>query len=71
MPDTFIDYKNSAFCWAYGAIQIGPKGHAAACSRQGSQFASGQRYHFCRRWLGWDFGLNIFFTAGALFFEWR
>ncbi len=67
MPDTFADYKNQRFRWAYGAMQI-MRNHAGALTGKiKSGLSSGQRYHFIAGWLPWIAdGVNLIFNAAAV-----
>lgn len=67
MPDTFVDYKNQRFRWAYGAMQI-MRYHAGELSgRVKSKLTFGQRYHFIAGWLPWMAdGINLIFNSAAL-----
>lgn len=67
MPDTFIDYKNQRFRWAYGAMQI-MRYHAGELSgKVKSKLSTGQRYHFIAGWLPWIAdGINLIFNLAAL-----
>lgn len=67
MPDTFVDYKNQRFRWAYGAMQI-MRHHWGKLSGQAkSKLSSGQRYHFIAGWLPWlADGINLIFNLAAL-----
>ncbi|MGH8415156.1 MAG: glycosyltransferase, partial [Gammaproteobacteria bacterium] len=69
MPDTFHDYKEQRFRWAYGAIQI-LRGHARELFGRGSPLSAGQRYHFLAGWLPWFAdGFNLLFNLGAMFWS--
>jgi exo-beta-1,3-glucanase (GH17 family)/cellulose synthase/poly-beta-1,6-N-acetylglucosamine synthase-like glycosyltransferase len=67
VPDTFTNYKNQRFRWAYGAMQI-MRHHAAQLFGIGaSRLTSGQRYHFLAGWLPWIAdGANLVFNLAAL-----
>lgn len=67
MPDTFVDYKNQRFRWAYGAMQI-MRFHAGELSGKiKSKLSTGQRYHFIAGWLPWIAdGINMIFNVAAL-----
>ncbi len=67
MPDSFIDYKNQRFRWAYGAMQI-LRYHATELIRgNNTKLTIGQRYHFVAGWLPWIAdGMNLIFNAAAL-----
>jgi cellulose synthase/poly-beta-1,6-N-acetylglucosamine synthase-like glycosyltransferase len=67
MPDTFVDYKNQRFRWAYGAMQIMRHHWAELSGKRKSQLSSGQRYHFIAGWLPWIAdGINLIFNLMAL-----
>jgi cellulose synthase/poly-beta-1,6-N-acetylglucosamine synthase-like glycosyltransferase len=67
MPETFIDYKQQRFRWAYGAMQI-LRRHASILFSPGDpRLTRGQRYHFIAGWLPWFAdGLNLVFNLAAL-----
>ena len=67
MPDSFQDYKNQRFRWAYGAMQI-LRRHAAVLLGFGkNRLTSGQRYHFVAGWLPWIAdSVNLLFNFAAL-----
>jgi exo-beta-1,3-glucanase (GH17 family)/cellulose synthase/poly-beta-1,6-N-acetylglucosamine synthase-like glycosyltransferase len=66
MPDTFIDYKQQRFRWAYGAMQI-LRRHATALFSRTTQLTAGQRYHFIAGWLPWlADGLNLVVNIAAI-----
>ena len=67
IPDTFANYKNQRFRWAYGAMQI-MRHHAAQLFGRGERrLTAGQRYHFLAGWLPWIAdGLNLLFNLAAL-----
>ncbi len=66
MPDTFLDYKQQRFRWAYGAMQI-LRQHAGILVGRGGPLTPGQRYHFLAGWLPWlADGLNLLFNLSAL-----
>lgn len=68
MPDTFIDYKQQRFRWAYGAVQI-MRRHASSLLRGGRKghLTYGQRYHFLAGWLPWlADGVNLLFNLAAV-----
>ena len=70
IPDTFIDFKKQRFRWAYGAIQIMREHAAKLWLGKHTQLTQGQRYHFIAGWLPWVAdAMNLFFTAGALFWS--
>ena len=79
MPDTFVDYKNQRFRWAYGAMQIMRYHFGELTGRIKSHLTPGQRYHFIAGWLPWIAdGVNLIFntaallwTAGMIFFPER
>jgi exo-beta-1,3-glucanase (GH17 family)/cellulose synthase/poly-beta-1,6-N-acetylglucosamine synthase-like glycosyltransferase len=67
MPDTFIDYKNQRFRWAYGAMQIMRYHFKELSGFAKSRLSSGQRYHFLAGWLPWIAdGVNLIFNSAAL-----
>jgi exo-beta-1,3-glucanase (GH17 family)/cellulose synthase/poly-beta-1,6-N-acetylglucosamine synthase-like glycosyltransferase len=67
IPDTFTNYKNQRFRWAYGAMQI-MRHHAAQLFGGGhGRLTAGQRYHFLAGWMPWIAdGMNLLFNLGAL-----
>ncbi|HDY84553.1 MAG TPA: glycosyltransferase, partial [Methylophaga sp.] len=67
MPDSFLDYKNQRFRWAYGAMQI-LRNHAKSLfTGKSTKLTTGQRYHFVAGWLPWMAdGINIIFNFAAL-----
>lgn len=67
MPDSFLDYKNQRFRWAYGAMQI-LRHHAKSLrGKTPTKLTAGQRYHFVAGWLPWMAdGINIIFNFAAL-----
>ncbi len=67
MPDSFLDYKNQRFRWAYGAMQILRHHAKQLTGRKPSKLTAGQRYHFVAGWLPWIAdGINILFNFAAL-----
>ena len=67
MPDTFLDYKNQRFRWAYGAMQIMRYHAGELTGRIKSKLTIGQRYHFIAGWLPWIAdGVNLIFNSAAL-----
>ncbi|MDX2503723.1 MAG: glycosyltransferase [Gammaproteobacteria bacterium] len=67
MPDTFVDYKNQRFRWAYGAMQIMRHHWGELSGKTKSQLSSGQKYHFLAGWLPWIAdGINLIFNLAAL-----
>ncbi len=67
MPDTFIDYKQQRYRWAYGAMQILREHAKALLHWNSSQLKPGQRYHFVAGWLPWIAdGFNFIFTLMAI-----
>ena len=67
MPDTFVDYKNQRFRWAYGAMQIMRHHWGKLSGKTKTQLSSGQRYHFIAGWLPWIAdGVNLIFNLAAL-----
>ncbi|MBU0946817.1 MAG: glycosyltransferase [Proteobacteria bacterium] len=67
MPDSFLDYKNQRFRWAYGAMQI-LRHHASELrGKVNNKLTLGQRYHFVAGWLPWIAdGINLIFNFAAL-----
>lgn len=66
IPDTFMNYKNQRFRWAYGAMQI-MRRHAAQLFGGTGRLTAGQRYHFLAGWLPWIAdGMNLLFNLAAL-----
>jgi len=67
MPDSFANYRNQRFRWAYGAMQI-IRNHAAdLMGLTRSHLSAGQRYHFLAGWLPWIAdGVNLLFNIAAL-----
>jgi hypothetical protein len=67
MPDSFADYKNQRFRWAYGAMQIMRHHAADLLGLVRSRLSAGQRYHFVAAWLPWIAdGMNLLFNMAAL-----
>jgi exo-beta-1,3-glucanase (GH17 family)/cellulose synthase/poly-beta-1,6-N-acetylglucosamine synthase-like glycosyltransferase len=67
MPDTFIDYKNQRFRWAYGAMQILRNHCRELMGKAKTKLTIGQRYHFVAGWLPWIAdGINLTFSFAAL-----
>ncbi len=67
MPDSFIDYKNQRFRWAYGAMQILRYHSRELLGLSESKLTSGQRYHFIAGWLPWIAdGINLIFNFAAI-----
>ena len=67
MPDTFLDYKNQRFRWAYGAMQILRHHASELLGTASSKLSRGQRYHFVAGWLPWIAdGINLLFNLAAL-----
>jgi exo-beta-1,3-glucanase (GH17 family)/cellulose synthase/poly-beta-1,6-N-acetylglucosamine synthase-like glycosyltransferase len=67
MPDTFLDYKNQRFRWAYGAMQILRHHAGELLGLRKSRLSAGQRYHFIAGWLPWIAdAINLIFNAAAL-----
>ena len=67
MPDTFLDYKNQRFRWAYGAMQILRHHAGELLGTTASKLSRGQRYHFLAGWLPWIAdGINLVFNLAAL-----
>jgi len=66
IPDTFVNYKNQRFRWAYGAMQI-MRRHAAQLFGGSGRLTAGQRYHFLAGWMPWIAdGMNLLFNLAAL-----
>jgi exo-beta-1,3-glucanase (GH17 family)/cellulose synthase/poly-beta-1,6-N-acetylglucosamine synthase-like glycosyltransferase len=67
IPDTFLNYKNQRFRWAYGAMRI-MKTHARELfGRTAENLSVGQRYHFVAGWLPWIAdSINLLFSLAAL-----
>lgn len=67
MPDSFQDYKNQRFRWAYGAMQILRYHAREILGLTKSKLTTGQRYHFVAGWLPWIAdGINIIFNFAAI-----
>ncbi|MBU0961450.1 MAG: glycosyltransferase, partial [Proteobacteria bacterium] len=67
MPDSFLDYKNQRFRWAYGAMQILRHHAGELMGRASHNLTVGQRYHFIAGWLPWIAdGINLIFNFAAL-----
>ncbi|MEN8106817.1 MAG: glycosyltransferase [Pseudomonadota bacterium] len=67
MPDSFQDYKNQRFRWAYGAMQILRRHAGVLLGFAKSRLTSGQRYHFIAGWLPWIAdSINLLFNIAAL-----
>lgn len=67
MPDTFIDYKQQRYRWAYGAMQIMREHAKALLHWNSTKLEPGQRYHFVAGWLPWIAdGFNFIFTLMAI-----
>ena len=67
MPDSFQDYKNQRFRWAYGAMQILRYHAREILGLTKSKLTSGQRYHFVAGWLPWIAdGINLIFNFAAI-----
>jgi exo-beta-1,3-glucanase (GH17 family)/cellulose synthase/poly-beta-1,6-N-acetylglucosamine synthase-like glycosyltransferase len=67
MPDSFIDYKNQRFRWAYGAMQILRYHARELLGLAKSKLTTGQRYHFVAGWLPWIAdGINLIFNFAAI-----
>jgi exo-beta-1,3-glucanase (GH17 family)/cellulose synthase/poly-beta-1,6-N-acetylglucosamine synthase-like glycosyltransferase len=67
VPDTFLDYKQQRFRWAYGAMQILQRHARALFIPRDGRLTRGQRYHFIAGWLPWFAdGLNLLFNLAAL-----
>ncbi|MGD8588395.1 MAG: glycosyltransferase [Chromatiales bacterium] len=67
IPDTFLNYKNQRFRWAYGAMTI-MRSHARQLfGRACKHLSFGQRYHFIAGWLPWIAdSINLIFNFAAL-----
>ena len=67
IPDTFLNYKNQRFRWAYGAMTI-MRSHARQLFGNACKNLSiGQRYHFIAGWLPWVAdSINVIFNFAAL-----
>jgi len=67
MPDTFLDFKNQRFRWAYGAMQIMKRHAGVLLGTAKSRLSFGQRYHFMAGWLPWlADSVNLLFNIAAL-----
>lgn len=67
MPDSFQDYKNQRFRWAYGAMQILRYHAKELLGHAKSNLTTGQRYHFVAGWLPWIAdGINLVFNFAAI-----
>ncbi len=67
MPDSFLDYKNQRFRWAYGAMQILRYHAREILGLDKSKLTTGQRYHFVAGWLPWIAdGINLIFNFAAI-----
>jgi hypothetical protein len=67
MPDTFTDYKQQRYRWAYGAVQILKRHCKALFSNKRKELSIGQRYHFLAGWFPWIAdGINLFYTLAAI-----
>jgi exo-beta-1,3-glucanase (GH17 family)/cellulose synthase/poly-beta-1,6-N-acetylglucosamine synthase-like glycosyltransferase len=67
MPDTFADYRNQRFRWAYGAMQIIRHHLSELLGITTTRLTAGQRYHFLAGWLPWIAdGVNLLFNFAAL-----
>jgi len=67
MPDSFQDYKNQRFRWAYGAMQILRYHAKELLGHTKSNLTTGQRYHFVAGWLPWIAdGINLIFNFAAI-----
>ena len=66
-PDTFLDFKQQRFRWAYGAMLILRAHLAELLGLRASALTPRQRYHFIAGWLPWlADGLNLVFSLAAL-----
>lgn len=67
MPDTFKDYRQQRFRWAYGAVQIMRHHFRQLLLGRSEHLSSGQRYHFVAGWLPWFAdAANLLFTLFAI-----
>ena len=67
VPDTFLDFKQQRFRWAYGAMLILRAHLGELLGRRRSALTLGQRYHFVAGWLPWlADGLNLIFNLAAI-----
>jgi len=67
MPDTFNDFRQQRFRWAYGAIQILRRHASVLFNWRDPSLTPGQRYHFLAGWLPWIAdGANLLFNFAAL-----
>ncbi|MEZ5566698.1 MAG: glycosyltransferase family 2 protein [Gammaproteobacteria bacterium] len=67
MPDTFADFRQQRFRWAYGAMRILRRHGGALLGWRPSSLTAGQRYHFLAGWLPWIAdGANLLFNFAAL-----
>ncbi len=67
MPDTFKDYRQQRFRWAYGAVQIIRRHFKQLLIGADDHLSSGQRYHFVAGWLPWFAdAVNLVFTLFAM-----
>jgi len=67
MPDSFANYRNQRFRWAYGAMQIMRHHASDLMGLARSHLSAGQRYHFIAGWLPWlADGVNLLFNMAAL-----
>lgn len=67
MPDTFADFRQQRFRWAYGAMQILRHHSRTLLNWNDRALTTGQRYHFVAGWLPWlaDM-LNLLLNFAAL-----
>ena len=67
MPDTFADFRQQRFRWAYGAMRILRRHGGVLLGWRKSALTAGQRYHFLSGWLPWlADGANLLFNFAAL-----
>ncbi len=67
MPDTFADFRQQRFRWAYGAMRILRRHGGVLLGWRPSALTAGQRYHFLSGWLPWlADGANLLFNFAAL-----
>ncbi|MBF0101851.1 MAG: glycosyltransferase [Desulfobacterales bacterium] len=67
IPDTFINFKQQRYRWAYGAVQILKRHCKALFTTKETKLSMGQRYHFLSGWFPWIAdGMNLFYTLAAI-----
>ncbi|MGB5671505.1 MAG: glycosyltransferase [Sedimenticolaceae bacterium] len=67
MPDTFVDFQQQRFRWAYGAVLIMRQHLSQLLGLEKSGLTRGQRYHFIAGWLPWlADGFNLGFNLAAI-----